>query len=88
MLTGDSAQCAYYIGRECGMVAEAAELLLADVDSAGDVTWTHMGTTPQDAKLHPTFTTAQVCLATCGSAVCLLGHWRYIWLLTSSAWEY
>ena len=59
MVTGDSAQCAHYIGRACGMIEEAADVLLADVDSAGEVAWTFVGNGAQDDKLRPTFTTAQ-----------------------------
>ena len=60
MLTGDSAQCAHYVGRACGMIGEAADLLLADIDSSGDVTWSFVGNGAQDVKLQPSFTTAQV----------------------------
>lgn len=60
MVTGDNAHCAAYIGRACNMVAQDADLLLADVDSSGDVNWSLMGSNRQDAKLHPSFTTAQV----------------------------
>jgi len=61
MVTGDSAQCAHYIGRACGMVAEGADLLLGDVDAGGDVAWSLMATHTQDIKLQSTLTTAQVC---------------------------
>ncbi|KAL0038469.1 hypothetical protein WJX77_007492 [Trebouxia sp. C0004] len=60
LVTGDSAHCAAYIGRACGMVAQHAGLLLADVDSSGDVNWSLMGSNRQDAKLQQSFTTAQV----------------------------
>lgn len=60
MVTGDSAHCAAYIGRACGMVAQHADLLLADINSSGDVNWSLMGSNRQDAKLHISFTTAQV----------------------------
>ena len=60
MVTGDSAQCAHYIGRACGMIEEAADLLLADVDSSGEVTWSFVGNGSQDVKLQPRFTTIQV----------------------------
>lgn len=60
MVTGDSAHCAAYIGRACGMVAQHADILLADLDTRGNVSWSLMGSNRQDAKLHPSFTTAQV----------------------------
>ncbi|DBB17796.1 TPA: hypothetical protein ACH3X3_002824 [Trebouxia sp. C0006] len=60
MVTGDSAHCAAYIGRACGMVAQHADILLADIDTCGSVSWSLMGSNRQDAKLHPSFTTAQV----------------------------
>ena len=60
IVTGDAAQRGQYVGRACGMVAEAADLLLADVDTSGDVVWTAMGASSQDDKLLQTLTTAQV----------------------------
>ena len=63
MVTGDSAQCGHYIGRACGMVAEGADVLLADVGPEGEVTWSFMGANSQEAKLQTSFTTVQVGLA-------------------------
>ncbi len=60
MVTGDSVHCAAYIGRACGMVAQHADILLADIDTCGNVSWSLMGSNRQHAKLHPSFTTAQV----------------------------
>ena len=60
MVTGDSAQCGHYVGRACGMVAEAADLLLADVDPSGDVCWAPMREYSQDDKLLHALSTAQV----------------------------
>lgn len=60
MVTGDSAYCAHYIGRACGLIEEAADLLLADVDASGDVAWSFAGSRAQDNKLHVTMSTQQV----------------------------
>eukprot|EP01062_Namystynia_karyoxenos_P046573 TRINITY_DN3495_c0_g3_i2.p1 TRINITY_DN3495_c0_g3~~TRINITY_DN3495_c0_g3_i2.p1 ORF type:complete len:1321 (+),score=488.44 TRINITY_DN3495_c0_g3_i2:105-4067(+) len=44
MITGDNAQCGYYIARSCRMVTDDAPLFLAEVKQAhGDVTWHRMG---------------------------------------------
>ena len=56
MLTGDNAQCAHYIARQCSMVSEGAEVLLGDVTPAGGVAWTPLLQT----KLSTSLTTAQV----------------------------
>lgn len=59
MVTGDSAQCAHYIARACGMLEESANLLLADVDTTGNVAWSFVGSHAQDSKLQTKMTTAQ-----------------------------
>lgn len=59
MVTGDSAQCAHYIGRACGMIEESADLLLADVDTTGNVAWSFVGSHAQDSKLQTKMSTAQ-----------------------------
>ena len=59
MVTGDSAQCAHYIGRACGMIEEAADLLLADMDATGSVAWSLVGSHAQDIKLQTKMSTAQ-----------------------------
>lgn len=35
MVTGDNAQCGFYIAKKCAMVAEHVQVLLADVGEAG-----------------------------------------------------
>ncbi|KAL3158258.1 hypothetical protein ABBQ38_010509 [Trebouxia sp. C0009 RCD-2024] len=60
MVTGDSAYCAHYIGRACGLIEEAADLLLADVDASGDVAWSFAGSRAQDNKLQVKMSTQQV----------------------------
>lgn len=35
MVTGDNAQCGLYIARECTMVAEHVQVLLAEVNHEG-----------------------------------------------------
>lgn len=59
MVTGDSAYCAHYIGRACGLIEEAADLLLADVDASGDVAWSFAGSRAQDNKLQVKMSTQQ-----------------------------
>ena len=71
MVTGDSAQCGHYIGRACGMVAEGADVLLADVGLEGEVTWSFMGASSQEAKLQTSFTTVQVGPAAVSDCCCL-----------------
>eukprot|EP01062_Namystynia_karyoxenos_P046569 TRINITY_DN3495_c0_g1_i1.p1 TRINITY_DN3495_c0_g1~~TRINITY_DN3495_c0_g1_i1.p1 ORF type:complete len:1335 (+),score=358.47 TRINITY_DN3495_c0_g1_i1:74-4078(+) len=45
MITGDNAQCGYYIARSSRMIKENAPVWLAEVKHAhGDVTWHRMGT--------------------------------------------
>lgn len=58
-MTGDSAQCGHYIARACGMLEESADLLLADVDTMGNVAWSFVGSHAQDSKLRTKMTTAQ-----------------------------
>lgn len=65
MLTGDNAQCAQYIARECSMVSEGAEVLLGDVTAEGRVAWIPLGPNAQPDKLSRDFTTAQVYAVTC-----------------------
>ncbi|BBN18845.1 hypothetical protein MPTK1_8g05990 [Marchantia polymorpha subsp. ruderalis] len=40
MVTGDNAQCGYYIAKECGMVAPYVSVMLGDVCKDGSVGWT------------------------------------------------
>jgi hypothetical protein len=35
MVTGDNAQCGFYIAKECAMVAHHVQVLLADLNEAG-----------------------------------------------------
>lgn len=63
MLTGDNAQCAHYIARQCCMVSEGAEVLLGDVTPEGSVAWAPLGSSPQADKLSREFSTSQVCNA-------------------------
>jgi len=42
MITGDNAQCGYYISRQCGMLNPASELLLGDI-VGGKLQWSVMG---------------------------------------------
>ena len=50
MITGDNAQCAYYISRACGMLGDSTRVLLADMGKGDDaVTWRQMGNiTPEN----------------------------------------
>ena len=59
MVTGDSAQCAGYVAKACGMLEESADLLLADVNTTGNVAWSFVGSHAQDSKLQTKMTTAQ-----------------------------
>ena len=59
MVTGDSSHCAHYIGRASGLIEEAADLLLADVDATGDVAWSFVGSRAQDNKLQVKMSTQQ-----------------------------
>ena len=43
MVTGDNAQCGFFIAKECGMVSPQATVMLGDVGASGSVVWTQMG---------------------------------------------
>ncbi|KAI5068179.1 hypothetical protein GOP47_0016524 [Adiantum capillus-veneris] len=48
MVTGDNAQCGYYIARQCGMVAPHAQLFLGDADDHSRILWMPMSAVPED----------------------------------------
>lgn len=79
MVTGDSAHCAHYIGRACGLIEQAADLLLADVDASGTVAWSFVGTRVQDHKLQITMSTQQaswICPVNKGGSWACQASWR------------
>ena len=44
MVTGDNAQCGYYIAKQCAIVEPATTILLSEVDKrTGEVSWKNMG---------------------------------------------
>lgn len=44
MITGDNAQCGYYIARSCAMLSEGVGILLGEMDRTEKrVTWKRMG---------------------------------------------
>jgi predicted P-type ATPase len=49
MVTGDNAQCGFYIAKECAMVAHHVQVLLADLNEAGSVVWQPMVTTAAES---------------------------------------
>lgn len=44
MITGDNAQCGYYIAKECSMATEHVDVLLAEINREGSVVWQSMTT--------------------------------------------
>ena len=43
MVTGDNAQCGYYIAKECGLVSPGTQIFLSEVTN-GEITWKDMTT--------------------------------------------
>lgn len=51
MITGDNAQCGFYIARSCAMLSEGVGILLGEMDKAsGQVMWKQMGQEHEDDK--------------------------------------
>ncbi|MCO5602074.1 hypothetical protein L7F22_056201 [Adiantum nelumboides] len=48
MVTGDNAQCGYYIAKQCGMVAPHAQVFLGDAYDNNSILWTPMSTLPEN----------------------------------------
>lgn len=51
MITGDNAQCGFYIARSCAMLSDGVGILLGEMDKAsGQVTWKQMGQDHENDK--------------------------------------
>ncbi|MCO5592424.1 hypothetical protein L7F22_046427 [Adiantum nelumboides] len=48
MVTGDNAQCGYYIAKQCGMVAPHAQVFLGDAYENNSILWMPMSTLPEN----------------------------------------
>ncbi|KAI5068182.1 hypothetical protein GOP47_0017102 [Adiantum capillus-veneris] len=48
MVTGDNAQCGYYIAKQCGMVAPCAQIFLGEADADSSIFWVPMSAQMDD----------------------------------------